>query len=212
MALLPALVASACALFKFSREHNPDLHVESIEKFGIDESRALIEQASLRSTSGRTLFILAIQSITSEAQQALLKLFEEPTPGTIFVLLVPHGSLQGTLRSRFIDYPERLTALAGQGSDAIDFMSWPYKKRSDWIAAFLKDEEQVRERTRTFLDELEAALYAKLEALTGALRQELLMSLGDVAHFRTYLGDRAPSLKMILEHFAATVPTIAANN
>ena len=64
----------------------------SFERFGIDESRELIALSSLKNFN-EAVFLIGAASITSEAQQALLKLFEEPQKGTTFVLLVPHGAL-----------------------------------------------------------------------------------------------------------------------
>ena len=89
--------------------------------------------------------------------------------------------------------------------EAAEFLSWPYAKRSAWVTAFLKgDEDGVREKVRVFVDALEAELYKHL----SANQKEVGPALADVAHFRGYLADRAPSIKMILEHFAATLPTL----
>jgi hypothetical protein len=83
--------------------HDPGFVARQYDKFGIDEARDLIANASLKNTGGRTLFVLGVGSMTSEAQQSLLKLFEEPQQGTQFVLLLPHGTLLPTLRSRMLD-------------------------------------------------------------------------------------------------------------
>lgn len=185
--------------------HDPGFLARRWEKFGIDESRELIELAALRHTGGRSLFFITAGSMTSEAQQALLKLFEEPQEGTIFVLLVPHGMLLSTLRSRMLTLPKGEEELfsSPRSSSTREFLSWPYKKRSDWVTAFLKDEEGARERVRAFLTELEAELYAKIGE--GAMIRQ---GLQDIEHFRGYLSDRSPSLKMILEHLAATLPIL----
>lgn len=208
--LLPELANSACAKFNFTKEHNPDVLIEGWEKFGIDEARELSGQASLKSSGGRSLFVLGFSSITSEAQQALLKLFEEPVAGAIFVVLVPHGALIPTLRSRFLEYPDKEFAKNSSASLQVmreglaeEFLGVSYAKRSAWITEFLKDEENVRERTRVFLNELEAELYKKIEHSS-----DVREGLAEIAHFREYLSDRSPSLKMILEHFAATLPTL----
>lgn len=203
--LLPALEASARALFGFENRGtgSADVYVRTWEKFGIDESRELAALASLRFSAGGALFVLGVSSITHEAQQALLKLFEEPQAGAVFVLLMPHGTLVSTLRSRFLEYPEVLSAPRTSG--AKEFLSLSYAKRSEWVVGFLKDEEQVRERVRTFLQALEAELYTRLHTPQN---KEIRSGLEDIAHFRSYLSDRAPSLKMLLEHLAATLPTI----
>ncbi len=222
--------------------HDPGFIARQYEKFGIDEARDLIGTASLKNTGGRTLFVLGVGSMTSEAQQALLKLFEEPQQGTQFVLLLPHGTLLPTLRSRMLplevergqeeflpkkssDLPARqlssrwpggarlfssgtlLTQSAHGGggaveNDASQFLASPYKKRSDWVAAFLKDEEDARERTRSFFTELEATLHPHMK------EEKVRAALEDLSHLRQYLNDRAPSLKMILEHLAVTLPKV----
>ncbi len=203
-ALLGALATDARTRFGFEGAGTAEVQVELWEKFGIDESRALVTQTSLRSATGRALFVLGIVSITSEAQQALLKLFEEPQVGVVFVVLVPHGSLLPTLRSRFLEYPGKI-AKSHADTAAAEFLSWPYAKRSAWVTAFVKKEDGAREQVRAFVDDLEAVLYAEHQRLPTA---PVRAGLADVAHFRRYLADRAPSVKMILEHFAATLPTI----
>lgn len=200
LSLLPALADSACALFSFERENNPDVSVREWEKFGIDESRELSALASLKSASGRQLFVLGVSSMTSEAQQALLKLFEEPQEGAVFVLLAPHGSVLPTLRSRFLPYPKELASAEAHGEVA-SFLGASYAERSKRIAELLDDEDGVRERVRNFMNELEALLYARL----GSGGKDAVRGLSDLARFRGYLSDKAPSLKMILEHFAATL-------
>lgn len=203
--VFPALVSDARARFGFEAEVNPDVHIQQWEKFGIDESRALVMQGSLRSMRGRALFVLSIMSVTSEAQQALLKLFEEPSEGVVFVVHMPHGVVLPTLRSRFLDYPEKISRFNLDVGEAAEFLRWPYAKRSTWITAFLKgDDESGRDKVRVFVNGLEAELYTRLQKNP----KEIGPALADVAHFRQYLADRAPSIKMILEHFAATLPVL----
>ena len=180
--------------------HDPNFSIRNFDQMGIEDARSLISIASLKNTGARALFIISVASITTEAQQALLKLFEEPQVGTIFILLVPPGMLLPTLRSRFLAYPDKLPAQKGTG-EAKEFLTWPYKKRSDWITALLKEDEDSRERVRIFLNELEEELHTKITE-----SRDVRESLFEIAHFRQYLSDRSPSLKMILEHFAATLP------
>ncbi len=241
ISLLPELADEAASRFNFEREQNPDVLIEQWEKFGIEEARDLTQQASLKSSSGRSLFVLGISSITSEAQQALLKLFEEPQEGAIFVVLMPHGIVLPTLRSRFLDYPDKAFAKktfaerspaslqgnrgrsaellsATETTAASEFLGSTYAKRSAWVTEFLKnDDEDTREQARVFLNNIEAVLYTCLVGRQVGLskasdksKQDILDGLTDIAHFRQYLGDRSPSLKMILEHFAATLPFVAS--
>lgn len=205
LSLLPELASAARAQFRFEGEHNPDVRVVEYEKFGIDEARELRDKAALRSISGRALVVLGVSSITSEAQQALLKLFEEPQAGAIFVLLAPHGAIIPTLRSRMMQYPKQgSTLLAARSNlDVKKFLTAPYKMRSEAITKMLKDDEGVKERVRVFLGELEKALYSnKLSRLNLDIRQ----GLEDIAKVRSYVADRSPSFKMLLEHLAVSLP------
>ncbi len=193
-------------------DDSPDVFVLSREKFGIDDSRELRGRAALRATSGRALFVVAASSITSEAQQALLKLFEEPQRGAVFVLIVPHGVLLPTLRSRCLPYPAELSAaLAGEGDArerAHAFLAAAYKERTALIAALVKDDgEDVRARSRAFLNALELELHRRFSKANGAGKHSLAEGLSEIAALRSYLSDRSPSLKMIFEHLAASLPT-----
>lgn len=208
------LVADAKKQFNFEGDNNPDLHVLSFEKFLIEDASDLARSAQLKSVSGRSLFILGIASINTHAQQALLKLFEEPQEGIIFVLLVPPGILLPTLRSRLMVYPGNLLA-GGQDSlvstrglferQAANFLKAPYKTRSTQITALLKDEDNTRERVRGFLNALESELYAQFAQSSTKEKRE---ALEDISKIRSYLSDQSPSLKMLLEHLAATLPVI----
>src|SRR3989344_1358906 len=180
----------------------------AFERFGIDESRELIALSSLKNFN-EAVFLIGAASITGEAQQALLKLFEEPQKGTTFVLLVPHGALLPTLKSRMLEY-KQLTKdgpLLSEGpsfvmQEAGKFLKRGGKERSDFIAKMLKDEEGTKERVRDFINALETELAPRVQ--NAAARQ----GLEDIAMVRDYVGDRAPSLKMLLEHLALSLPTI----
>jgi hypothetical protein len=141
-----------------------------------------------------------------------LKLFEEPQEGVIFVLLAPHGSLLPTLRSRLLNYPETLQQKAAQNF-AGAFLKSSSKIRSAEVAMLLKDEEGVRERVRDFLNALETILYAQLDGqkpnhAESRGKKELIEGLEDIAKVRSYTNDRSPSMKMLLEHLALSLPTI----
>lgn len=198
--LLPALAADARERFGFEGVHHPDVHVREFEKFGVDESRALGAQAALRPAGGRALFVVGLSAVTTEAQQALLKLFEEPQQGVMFVLLVPHGTLIETLRSRALPYPPWETPERLARGPAAAFLRAGQKERSEYIAKLLKDDEGARVRVR----ELLAGLEAELQTTVSEPRTRA--ALEDIARVRSYVGDRSPSLKMLLEHLALSVP------
>jgi hypothetical protein len=194
------------AQFEAYKKELKPFWAKRFERFGIDESRKLIELASLKNFDKAT-FLIGAASLTTEAQQALLKLFEEPQRGTTFVLLVPHGSIIATLRSRMLAYPNQGEALpyVARPRLATQFLKSTQKERSAQIAVILKDNEGAREQVREFLNELEKALYSnKLSRLNLDGRK----GLEDIVKVRSYVGDRAPSLKMLLEHLALSLPIL----
>ena len=205
------------ALFGAYKDALQPFWAAEFERFGVDEARELIALASLKNFSNAT-FLLGAASITSEAQQAMLKLFEEPQQGTMFVMLLPHGVLLPTLRSRMLQYPETVefpeqkSLARGRSAglretrglferEILQFLKSSGKARSDSVAALLKDDNGVKERVRSFVNALEAEVYKK----NGA---EARAALDDIAKVRSYLADRSPSLKMLLEHLAISLPTV----
>lgn len=201
---LTDLALDARTYFHFKGMHDPDVHVQPYEKFGIEDALALKASAFLKTVSGRALYVVGAAAISSEAQQALLKLFEEPQAGSVFVLLVPHGSLIRTLRSRLLDYPHALGIRDTMSVAAKKFLSAPAKVRSAAVSELLHDEEGVRERVRDFLNALEIELYAALPRSEDV--KNIRESLEDIAKIRSYISDRSPSLKMLLEHLAMATP------
>lgn len=186
---------------------------QAYERFGVDEARELINLATLKNVADGVFFIGA-SSVTSEAQQALLKLFEEPQIGTTFVLLIPHGALLPTLKSRMLPHPalsapsvQKLSPVTEDSSlykgEGRKFLKMGGKERSDFITKLLKEDEGVKDRVRDFINQLEVVLVG-----SGIPKKETREALEDIAMVRDYVGDRAPSLKMLLEHLALSVPQI----
>lgn len=70
------------------------------ERLTIDDVRNL-KQLQSEKTVGASIFIIDVSVIGNESQNALLKMFEEPTPHTFFILIIPNiHILLPTLLSR----------------------------------------------------------------------------------------------------------------
>lgn len=80
------------------------------------------------------------------------------------------------------------------------FLKMSGKDRSDMIAKMLKDDKGVKERVLDFVNALEAELAPKVKD------PKVRAGLEDIAKVRDYLRDRSPSLKMLLEHLALSLP------
>lgn len=175
-------------------EADPDVQVLLHDAFGIDEARALKEWAYQTPVSRNTRsFIIACMSMTGEAQNALLKLFEEPPPSSRFALIMAHEEqVLPTLRSRCA----RMYVGAG-GEDhglATSFLHQSYALRLEEIAARVKAKDIAWQRE--LLSSLEEYLHARTEYAL----------LAEVAWVERTIMLRGSSPKMLLEHLALTLP------
>ncbi len=201
---LPFLLEDARSRFNFKNYAHSDIYMREFDKFTIEDARSWRVHAALKSTTTRSFFILACGSMTTEAQQALLKFAEEPQRGMTFVLLAPLGTLLPTLRSRFLPYPARSAQGKSQAKEAVSFLHGAYKERSAYILELLDDEEGLRERVRQFLSSLEEGLYPSITK-----RRDIREGLQDVISTRSYLSDRSAAVKMMLEHLAVSLPRLS---
>lgn len=189
--------------FDIRAEGNPDLFIQEYETFGIDDARSIATLQSRKAVgeAGKQVFILSFQSITTEAQNALLKVFEEPTPHTYFFLRTSYYSLLlPTLQSRLhvLDFKEEEDINTEAG---VLFIKADTDERLNIIAPLIKEKDMSG--TDLLLRKIETALY------TYKNNKETLASLKDILKARRYLRGRSPSIKMLLEHIALTTPHIS---
>ncbi len=203
--VVPKLLAALKKSAQFNAQGNPDFRSALYETMGIDEARALTEAAERKAVSGgKKVFIISARGITKEAQNALLKVFEEPSADTHFFLIVPSIEiLLPTLRSRLcvIYAPEAAGAEVSPRAQAFLRASIPARLRT--IQGLLKsaEEETGKKTLVSFLDEIE-------QSLAMGERNATLEALGAVLEAKKYSRDRAPSFKLLLEHLALVLPQI----
>jgi DNA polymerase III delta prime subunit len=207
------------------REHgivargNPDLFVQKYEVLTIDDARGLKTAHSTRPFSskddkdgngGRKFFIIEVDSITHEAQNALLKIFEEPNEYAHFFLIIPSEELLlPTLRSRLFMIHTRSDLVQNQGPTS-------YMPRSDLAQDFLASIPADR---LSFVDKLAADISDGKKPKSAALDfcadlskhlhndgvEKNIKALAAIAQTESYLRDRAPSIKQLLEYVALRV-------
>lgn len=203
--VVPKLLSTLKKTAQLSAQGNPDFRLESFEVMGIDEARTLKEAAKRKSvTGGKKIFIVSARGITKEAQNALLKIFEEPPADTHFFLVVPSiDILLPTLRSRLLV----ISAPKGNGketsSQAEIFLRALVPARLRTIQGLLKgaDEKTGKRALVVFLDGLERYLALKD-------RSSVAEALEAVLTAKKYSRDRAPSFKLLLEHLALVLPKL----
>ncbi len=177
-------------------ERNPDIIILDIQNFGIEESRMLTSLA-LRSPIQEVIktIILFAGDITREAQNALLKLLEDPNPHVEFLISVPNAhALLPTLRSRL--YIVKGEKGNEDTNDAKKFIKAAVGERLSQIEKIVKDQkdEGSKENVRSFLlgviHELEKSSDENMAALKTACDALL------------YIDDKGSSVKLLLESVA----------
>lgn len=195
---------------------NPDVIVLRYGLFSVADVRRVSElaaQAPFRSE--HKVLVIAASRVYHEAQNALLKLFEEPPPGTYLFLILPSlGGLLPTLESRVqILHPHRDVVrpdVSGRTtsrspSPADEFLKANKEKRSAIIKRLTsgRDEEErreLRDEAIALLNGIERAAYD-----VGFTKSNITL-LEDIQVLRNYLYDRSAPVRMILEHISLITP------
>ncbi len=181
---------------------NPDLFIKDYENLLIDDVREIkdFESESRANKNGHKIIILKTRMFSYPAQNALLKVFEEPRPGVVFFLIMPDATkLFPTLRSRLMSVTGRFAADDELKRQAIDFIKFSKKERLDFIKKFTDMESKVllKEKTIKFLNFLEKDLSV------GDFPDK--KKVEDIYLAKKYIGDQGSSPKILLEHLAVTI-------
>ncbi|NTV44758.1 MAG: hypothetical protein HGA67_03645 [Candidatus Yonathbacteria bacterium] len=188
----------------FETMGNPDLRIWDAESFSVDEARDARDVAARKSFGERQVCIIAADTFTVEAQNALLKVLEDPGEGTHFFVITPNaGILLPTLLSRLarleIEQTEVRTGIAEE------FLAMDVPARLAYLESMIKNKD--KNEAATLLDSVIVVLRAratKSGADAFAASAPLLRELSDM---RGYLTDRSSSVKLIMEHVSFILPT-----
>lgn len=186
---------------------NPDVTHHQFKTLTIDDARALAESSARKSFEsfennsprvplgeGKKIFIIEVDFITEEAQNSLLKVFEEPTLGTHFFIISPQDILLPTLRSRMqvINMSRTpLDMLMSRG--VLDMGVGERLAVVKEIVDAISDEEKTKQDAISLLNRIEKELYER-----GVEKVSDQLKICEQA--RRSLYDRGAPIKMILEH------------
>ena len=193
-------------------KHNPDVIVLRYGLFSVVDARRVFELAAGAPLAGAyKVLVISASRLYHEAQNALLKLFEEPPEGMhLFLILPTLGGLLPTLRSRVTvlatGQTEQSRPPLGEGARA--FLKASKAKRSALIKKLAggKDEEDRRENRDeaiAIVDGVEAVAY---DALRHGKEDAVIPLLRDIATLRSYLYDRSVPVRLFLEHLSLVTP------
>ncbi|MEO8637779.1 MAG: hypothetical protein ABI430_02675 [Candidatus Taylorbacteria bacterium] len=188
-----------------STRGNPDFSHLDVETLNIEEGRALKERQQNKSLDGgKKIFVVSANSITREAQNSLLKIFEEPTENTHFFLILPSAEiLIPTLKSRL--HIVKQTGMKEESVEANEEAKKFVLSSKSARLLHLKSiiEEKDKQKAISFLNLLEGYLASDRDM--KKLKKEEVFVLEEIIRMKQYLGDRGASVKMILEYIALIV-------
>lgn len=175
-----------------------DTRIFRNEKFLVGDARDLVRAISMTPLNGeKTLTVVAAEKMDHEAQNALLKVAEEPPAFAHIALMLPSEDMVlPTLRSRFV--------LMGQEKEkddlmfAKDFLASTPSARQKITAKIIKDKDHI----------LGKKLIRDCEVLLGKNVETYAEYVKDIIAFRQYVEQRGTSLKFMLEHMALSLPQV----
>ncbi len=216
-----------CESINIKTSSNPDFVNISIDNFKIDEAFDLRAMSTNKGFSvGKKIFVICVNSFSLDAQNVLLKMFEEPIENTHFFLIVPDvNSLLKTLVSRFYLISARQD-LAEEAKKAEKFIAMPLKDRIDFIKELLTMPEEeggdmaldsVRSKALKFLNALEISLYnnfvknfehGRFHPEDGVKWKNSLQSFLHFFKVREFLRMPGSSTKSLMESVALITPNM----
>ncbi len=166
---------------------------------GINEIRSLITEAHRRPLEGYSTKSIALTGlkITTEAQQAALKILEEPPDGVSLVFVLPTGThLLKTVLSRV-----QLQTVQEQVVTT-EFSDWLKLSYSDRISLI---EEKIKSKDNGWIQLIKVGLYQ----YSKNTNSQSLNELKELQLVVDNLLTRGASNKMLLEHLALSLPLIS---
>lgn len=195
--VLPTLVQFLEEFVGVVTSGNPDFWIGSFDSLSIDDARSITESSERKDFSGnKKIFIIQTDFLGQEAQNSLLKVFEEPTEGTHFFIISPQDVLLPTLRSRM---QVVLTGIESKKEKSI--LKLVLKDRLSLVKEItdgISDEEKTKQDAISLLNTVEKELY---ERGVGESRGSLELC----QRTRASLYDRGAPIKIILENLLLNV-------
>ncbi|HCY18039.1 MAG: polymerase III subunit delta protein [Candidatus Nomurabacteria bacterium GW2011_GWF2_35_12] len=209
---------------------NPDFYHISVDSFKIEDARNLksVEHEKSFST-GKKIFLISANNFLLEAQNTLLKIFEEPIENTHFFIIIPNtDTLLKTLVSRFYLIKTK-TKLGDELKEAEKFMALPLKNRIDFIKELLVEPEKdagivlldsTRSKALKFLNALETISQSKflknssgltlpgVPGGTHTIQNSLEIYFKHIFKVREFLNQPGSSVKNLMESLALITPNL----
>lgn len=180
-------VSNYLNLIKKSYKDNLELVEANYISFGIDEARILKEKAIEKSLQNTRVFSITTESITREAQNALLKLLEDGAAKTHFIFFLPNlQTLLPTFKSRVLIVENNET----KQSESLE-------KRN--LSELLKQSQVLQKKYKNGdIGKSEVTLFID-ECILIARNNKKTKHLPKLLAIKDYLNNPSASIKQILD-------------
>ena len=170
-----------------------------VESFGVEDARFLARQSfNLSSSDQPQIFLISFSKITEQAQNTLLKVFEEPSSNTYFFLCVSKElHFLPTLLSRFFV----ITPQTDSKIKAIKFVDMGFEERMGTIDALIAKDDL--EEMSYFLNQIEIEIHDKI--IKGEKVEESKKIFNTIVKLREFIRMPSTSKKQMLNYLASTI-------
>jgi DNA polymerase III delta prime subunit len=207
-------------IFEFLKEinistvGNPDFSYIIYDSLKIEDARNLKSKSLEKGFSlGKKIYVISANNFLLDAQNTLLKMFEEPIENTHFFVIVPDAdTLLSTLVSRFY-FIKSESKLKNELREAEKFISLSLKDRIAFIKDLLIEEDEnedqlvntntPRSKSLKFLNALELALHDKYLKTKVVNNTDFFEQIFKV---REFLRQPGSSAKSLMESIAISIP------
>jgi hypothetical protein len=177
---------------------NPDFHGYRVESFDIESAREVRDKAREKPFGEKKVFLISAERFTHQAQNALLKTFEEPSKDVhFFILLNAPDLLLPTLLSRMqvVRANSDFTKVLGSLRSTRHFENQNLLSHEDFLGLDLKGRLKFAEK---FADS-EDSLPVFLDSLMSKANPDNQKKIFTV---RRFADDPSAQPRLILEHLA----------
>lgn len=203
--ILPLIIDFLEKDLKFNIQDNPDYWYGNFNVLKIDDARSIKNKHQNKPiVHDRKVFIISTNFITKDAQNSLLKIFEEPSADTVFFLVLPSATnLLPTLRSRLIVFNiDNPVSDDNEVSVAKKFLKSKVGDRlkmTKKIIDDISDEKSNKADVIRFLKSLEKEMHILIKGKKLNIKNS---RFEDIEKAISYLNDESASIKVILDHLA----------
>lgn len=191
------------------------LEYDCLDKERAQALRALTNTRAF-GPAGRFI-IVAFPALVDEAQEVLLKTFEEPPAGVHFFLVVPSVDfLRPTLLSRLahLSHSDLVSSGPETGSEvaslAENFLALDPSLRGEWLLKnLLVDDEPDRGLILAWLNQIEKYIATRVDF--NRISANLNLVLSELLAAKKLLANQRASVKMILDYLALILPVTRKN-